>query len=62
MSLPIEIRKKELAVSVKKGETDRLSTNANVSRLKKKSVLDKQMNYDDIENKYIGVRASRGWH
>ena len=62
MSLPIEIRKKELAVSVKKGETDRLSTNANVSRLKKKSVLDRQMNYDDIENKYIGVRASRAWH
>ena len=59
-SLPIEIRKKELAISVKKGGTDRLPTSPNVSRLKKKSVLFGWMNYDNLKNKYIGVRASRG--
>ena len=59
-SLPIEIRKKELAISVKKGGTDRLPTSPNVSRLKKKSVLLGWMNYDNLKNKYIGVRASRG--
>ena len=59
-SLPMEIRKKELAISVKKGGTDRLSISPNVSRLKKKSVLLGWMNYDNLENKQIGVRASRG--
>ena len=59
-SLPIEITKKELAISVKKGGTDRLPTSPNVSRLKKKSVLLGWMNYDNLKNKYIGVRASRG--
>ena len=34
-SLPMEIRKRELAISVKKGGTDRLSASPNVSRLKK---------------------------
>ena len=31
-----------------------------MSRLKKKSVLLGWMNYDNLKNKYIGVRASRG--
>ena len=58
-SLPIEIKNKELAISVKKGGTDRLSTIPNMSRLKKKSVLLRWMNYDDLKNKYLGVKASR---
>ena len=56
---PLCLKKKELAISVKKGGTDRLSASPKVSRLKKKSVLLGWMNYD-LKNKYIGVRASRG--
>ena len=59
-SLPIEIKKNELAISVKKVGTDRLSTSPNVSRLKKESVLPGWMNYDNLKNKCIGVRSSRG--
>ena len=58
-SLPIEIKNKELAISVKKGGTDRFSTSPNVSRLKKKSVPLRRMNYDNLKNKYLRVRASR---
>ena len=58
--LPIEIKNKELGISVKKGGTDRLSTSPSASRLKKKSVLLRWMNYDNLKNKYLDVRASRG--
>ena len=58
-SLPIEIKKNQLAVSVKNGGTDRLPTSPNVSRLKKKTVLLGWMNYDNLKNKYIDVRLSR---
>ena len=59
-SLPIEIKKKELAISVKKCGTDRLPTSPKVGRLKKKSVLLGWMNYDNLKNKYKYIRASRG--
>ena len=36
------------------------ATSPNVSRLKKKSVLLGLMNYDNLKNKYRGVRSLRG--
>ena len=53
--LLIETKKKELAISIKKDGTDRLSTSPNVSRLNKKSVLFRWINYDNLKNKSIGV-------